>query len=75
MEWTLIAVLFEKKNLSQQKMFGWFSYNEENSTSGWAKSTFLVLAGSAMLFGAIGYALKPVSEIVDELHDSDDSSE
>jgi hypothetical protein len=51
---------------------GWFfgSDDPDNATSGWAKSAFLVLAGTAMVFAAIGYALRPVQKIVDDLDDS-----
>ena len=46
------------------------SINEEKSH---VSVTYLL--GVAIIIFAIGYALKPVSEIIDELHDSDDSSD
>ncbi len=47
-----------------------------HENEGFSTTKFVMVVGSIslLLFG-IGYALRPVSEIVDELHDSDSDSD
>lgn len=58
---------------------GWLSYftpdyQQETHDNGFSttKFVFVSLGISMVLFG-VGYALRPISDIVDELHDSDSS--
>lgn len=49
-----------------------FSSNVPESKSSY-KPILFICAASLLIF-SIGYALKPVSEIIDELHDSNDDN-
>ena len=58
---------------------GWLSYlvpdyhQETHEGFSTTKFVFVSLGISLVLFG-VGYALRPISDIVDELHDSDSDS-
>jgi hypothetical protein len=62
-----------------EKMF----YKSVESTSGFSTTKFILIAGgiSLIMFGAgymftgLGSAITPISNIIDELHDSEDSQD
>ena len=47
----------------------WFFSNEDSNTG---KYLAILLGTAAIIFG-VGYALRPAAQIVDELHDSDET--
>jgi hypothetical protein len=56
-------------------MFSWFNFGDPvDVQQSWSKRAVWFMLAAGVMFGAMGYALRPIQQVFDDLHDSQDSS-